>query len=202
MPPDLIGEGLAETVAKINENIVMHAGDPFMQADSEMQQTLRRYATAEMKEWAKMILAKRDAGEEKMLEHSVLLAEQYLADTHGEGETAPVEVHVMQLGDWAIVGLPGEIFTCIGTRIKANSPFAKTIVVELESGANGYISPDVIQDCGAYEGIYSTIAFTGHGTVDVLVNGATEMLKKMHKNYLETVAGGIVNRPPHVSRKN
>ena len=61
----------------------------------------------------------------------------------------------------------------------------KTLVVELESGANGYISPDVIQDCGAYEGIYSTIAFTGHGTVDVLVNGATKMLNAMHKEYLD-----------------
>ena len=108
----------------------------------------------------------------------------------------------MQLGDWAIVGLPGEIYTCIGTRIKATSPFANTLVVELESGANGYISPDIIQDCGAYEGIYSSIAFTGHGTVDVLVNGATKALCEMHKNYIDKTIGGVINRPPHISRKN
>lgn len=201
-PPELIGEGLAETVAKINESIVMRAGEPFMQANSKLHETLRRYATEEMKEWAKMILAKRDAGEEKMLEHSILLAEQYLADTHKEGDKAEVEIHTIQLGDWVIVGLPGEIFTCIGTRIKANSPFPKTLVVELESGANGYISPDTIQDCGAYEGIYSTIAFTGHGTVDVLVNGATEMLREMHKEYLDKTFGGLINRPVYISRKN
>ncbi len=201
-PPELIGEGLAETVAKINENIVTKADEPFMQASSEMQTTLRRHATAEMREWAKMIMAKKEAGEEKMLEHSVLLAEQYLAEPEDMPATCEVEVHVMQLGDWAIVGLPGEIYTCIGTRIKANSPFPKTLVVELESGANGYISPDIIQDCGAYEGIYSTIAFTGHGTVDVLVNGATKILNAMHKEYLDKAIGGLVNRPVHVSRKN
>ena len=137
-----------------------------------------------------------------MLEHSVLLAEQYLAEPEEMPATCEVEVHVMQVGDWAIVGLPGEIYTCIGTRIKANSPFPNTLVVELESGANGYISPDVIQDCGAYEGIYSTIAFTGHGTVDVLVNGATKMLREMHKNYLDKTIGGVVYRPVYISRKN
>ena len=201
-PPELIGEGLAETVAKINESIVTKADEPFMQASSEMQTTLRRHATAEMRAWAKMIMDKKAAGEEKMLEHSVLLAEQYLAEPEEMPATCEVEVHVMQLGDWVIVGLPGEIYTCIGTRIKANSPFPKTLVVELESGANGYISPDVIQDCGAYEGIYSTIAFTGHGTVDVLVNGATKMLNAMHKEYLDKAIGGLVNRPVYISRKN
>ena len=199
-PPEQIGEGLAETVAKINEGITMK-DEPFIGAASEMQTTLRRHATDEMRAWAKMIMDKKAAGEQ-MLEHSVLLAEQYLSEPAEMPATCEVEVHVMQVGDWAIVGLPGEIYTCIGTRIKANSPFPNTLVVELESGANGYISPDIIQDCGAYEGIYSTIAFTGHGTVDVLVNGATKMLNAMHKEYLDKTIGGVINRPVYISRKN
>ena len=101
----------------------------------------------------------------------------------------------MQIGQWVVVGLPGEIYTCIGTRIKANSPFPNTIVVELANGAQGYISPDIIQDCGAYEGIYSSIAYTGHGTVDVLVNGATSMLNAMHKNYIDAVIGNFKFHP-------
>ena len=200
-PPELIGEGLAETVAKINENITMKNAYPFIAAASEMQTTLRRHATAEMRAWAKMIMDKKAAGEQ-MLEHSVLLAEQYLAEPEEMPATCEVEVHVIQVGDWAIVGLPGEIYTCIGTRIKANSPFPNTLVVELESGANGYISPDIIQDCGAYEGIYSTIAFTGHGTVDVLVNGATGLLNEMHKEYLDKTIGGVIYRPVYIGRKN
>ncbi len=201
-PPELIGEGLAETVTKISATLAMKEGDPFMQARSEMHETLRRHATNEMRAWAKMIMDKKAAGEEKMMEHSLLLAEQYLAEPAEMPATCEVEIHTMQLGDWVIVGLPGEIYTCIGTRIKANSPYPKTLVVELESGANGYISPDIIQDCGAYEGIYSSIAFTGHGTVDVLVRGATGMLREMHKNYLDKTLGGIVYRPAHISRKN
>ena len=200
-PPEMIGEGLAETVTKINASITMKNADPFIGAASEMQETLRRHATDEMRAWAEMIMDKKAAGEQ-MLEHSVLLAEQYLSEPEEMPATCEVEVHVMQVGDWAIVGLPGEIYTCIGTRIKANSPFPNTLVVELESGANGYISPDVIQDCGAYEGIYSTIAFTGHGTVDVLVNGATKMLNAMHKEYLDKTVGGVIYRPVYISRKN
>ena len=106
---------------------------------------------------------------------------------YGKGKLTPLMAHA------AVIESKG---------IKANSPYPKTLVVELESGANGYISPDVIQDCGAYEGIYSTIAFTGHGTVDVLVNGATKMLNAMHKEYLDKAIGGVTYRPVYISRKN
>ena len=193
-PPQLIGEGLAETVAEINKDIKPVEGEAFIQTRSELHETVRRFATEEMKEWAKMIMAKKEAGE-TINPHSGELARQYLLDESGYPEKVALEIHVMQIGGWVVVGLPGEIYTCIGTRIKANSPFANTIVVELANGAQGYISPDIIQDCGAYEGIYSSIAYTGHGTVDVLVNGATAMLRDMHKNYIEEVVGDFRFHP-------
>ena len=141
-----------------------------------------------------MIIAKKNAGE-IVGGHTGEVARQYLLDESGYPEKVALEIHVMQIGGWVVVGLPGEIYTSIGTRIKANSPFANTIVVELANGAQGYISPDVIQDCGAYEGIYSSIAYTGHGTADVLVNGATSMLDQMHKDYIDAVTGGLVMHP-------
>ncbi len=193
-PPEIIGEGLAETVAEINKGIKTNADNVFIQTKSELHETVRRFATEEMKEWAKMIMAKKEAGE-KVSPHSGELARQYLLDESGYPENVALEIHVMQVGGWVVVGLPGEIYTCIGTRIKANSPFANTLVVELANGAHGYISPDIIQDCGAYEGIYSSIAYTGHGTADVLVNGTTSMLQKMHKNYIDAVTGGLVMNP-------
>ena len=196
VPPEQIGEGLAETVAKINERIVMREGDLFINTRSEQHMTLRRFATEEMKKWAKKIADKQAAGEE-VRDHTGEVARQYLLDESKYPKKVPIEIHVMQVGPWAVVGLPGEIYTRIGTRIKANSPFANTLVVELANGANGYISPDITQDCGAYEGIYSTIAFTGHGTVDVLVNGATKMLEEMHKEFLGAVLpeGRVVMHP-------
>ena len=193
-PPEQIGEGLAETVAKINEGIETLGGDTFIQTKSELHETVRRFATEEMKEWARMIMAKKEAGED-VFPHSGELARQYLLDESGYPEKVALEIHVMQIGQWVVVGLPGEIYTCIGTRIKANSPFPNTIVVELANGAQGYISPDIIQDCGAYEGIYSSIAYTGHGTVDVLVNGATSMLNAMHKDYIDAVIGNFKFHP-------
>lgn len=192
--PQLIGEGLAESVQRINDRILMRDEEMQLGGWSEMHMTKRRRTSDEERAWAARMLEKKEAGEE-VSAHTLLLCEQYLADESHLPEEVPVEIHTVQIGPWAVVGLPGEIYSCIGKRIKANSPFADTLVVELESGANGYISPDIIQDCGAYEGIYSSIAFTGHGTVDVLVNGATEMLNRMHKEYLDKAFGNIVLRP-------
>ena len=89
------------------------------------------------------------------------------------------EISVLQLGPWTIVGLPGEIYSDIGLRIKTSSPFANTIVVEIANGYNGYVSPDIIQRSGCYEGRYSKVAYTGLGTEKVLVDGASNMLSAL-----------------------
>ena len=201
-----IGEGLANVIKAVQPDLVADEKEIFIQGKYETISVPRRHATPEMKAWAEQKMKKVEAAKaagEKYDVHGEICARQYLAeDPATVPATASIGIHVLQIGDTVYVGLPGEIYTCIGTRIKANSPFPNTLVVELESGANGYISPDIIQDCGAYEGIYSTIAFTGHGTVDVLVNGATKMLNEMHKEYLDKTIGGVVYRPVYISRKN
>ncbi len=189
-PPQLIGEGLAETVARINETIVTTDADAYIDGRCETRMTRRRFATAELRQWAARMLALRDAGQE-LTEHTQLVAEQYLRDESRLPAQVPLEIHTLQFGPWAVVGIPGELFTCIGKRIKANSPFANTLVVELEGGTNGYLSPDIAQDAGSYEAIYSDIAFTGQGTADVLVDGATALLQEMYREFLRATLGGV-----------
>ena len=89
------------------------------------------------------------------------------------------EISVLQIGPWTIVGLPGEIYSDIGLKIKANSPFANTIVTEIVNGYNGYVSPDIIQFSRCYEGRYSNVAYTGLGTDRVIIDGATHMLNAL-----------------------
>ena len=193
-PPRAIGEGLAETVARINETIVTDDSELYITARCGQSMTRRRFATPEQKEWAARMLAKRDAGEE-LNEHTQMVAEQYVRDESQLPQQVPLGLHAVQVGPWAVVGIPGEPFSCIGKRIKANSPFANTLVVELEGGTNGYLSSDTAQDGGCYEAIYSDIAFTGHGTVDVLVEGNTALLEDMFREYIEATLGGMKPDP-------
>ncbi len=54
-------------------------------------------------------------------------------------DTIPVEQTCFALGDCAFLTFPGELYTEIGLRIKAASPFAHTYIVDLADGYIGYI---------------------------------------------------------------
>jgi neutral ceramidase len=62
-----------------------------------------------------------------------------------------VEVQAFLLGDVALVGLPSEIFTEFGLKIKAESPFPETFVAELVNGWHGYIPTQEAFQHGGYE---------------------------------------------------
>ena len=181
---EVIGEGLAQTIVNLTPPLVTKEKEVLIQAKYATFPVARRFATPEMKEWAGRFLEytakKREAGE-KYNRHDELCAIQYLEDESSYPQTVDVGVHVMQIGEWVIVGLPGEIYSEIGRKIKALSPFANTVVVELADGSHGYIAPDYIQRAGCYEGIYSNIAYTGLGTADTLIEGATLMLKGLYE---------------------
>jgi hypothetical protein len=144
-----------------------------------MHLTTRRRANDELFEWARGIKDKEAAGDKVSL-HDVLLANFYLS----EEITPPphnmdFEITVLQIGPWTIVGLPAEIYSDIGLKVKSCSPFANTIVAEIVNGYNGYVSPDKIQFARCYSGRYSNVAYTGLGTEKVIVDGATNMLNAL-----------------------
>ena len=62
-----------------------------------------------------------------------------------------VEVQGFGLGDFAIVTNPAELFCEFGTRIRAGSPCAVTMPVELANGACGYVPYARSFDHGGYE---------------------------------------------------
>lgn len=69
--------------------------------------------------------------------------EQYIVNAFDawphDGRIADVPVHVLRLGEIAIVGLPGEIFTDWGKVIKHWSPAKYTLIAELANDWFGYI---------------------------------------------------------------
>lgn len=192
-----IGEGLAETVKNITPELVTAAGEHHIQGKCQMHVTARRSATRDQREWAKRFLAENAPAETDLEVRSSILAKLYGTDPAAFPKTVDLELQALQIGPWAIIGIPGEVYSNIGLRIKANSPFANTIVVELANGTHGYMSPDAVQESGCYEGIYSNVAYTGHGTDRVLVDGATGMLNALYEADNIVSFGGFRNKNPY-----
>ena len=194
IPAEEIGNGLAETVKNLCPPPVTEAKDIRIEGRSRMYLTSRRKASRAQKEWAQKTVEAMNAGVE-VRKREQLLADMYLHEDPAIPNTVDIEIQVLQIGPWTIVGLPGEIYSDIGLKIKANSPFANTVIVEIANGYTGYISPDIIQRAGNYEGIYSMVAYTGLGSADVLINGATDMLNAMFYADNQASFGGLRDKP-------
>ena len=63
---------------------------------------------------------------------------------------APVEFHVIRLGDIAIATNPFELYLDYGVRIKARSPAVLTLLVQLSCGHCGYLPTEKGVQGGGY----------------------------------------------------
>ncbi len=95
-----------------------------------------------------------------------------------QGKPLDAEVQVIALGDQiAWVGLPGEIFTELGSAIKQASPFPLTIVTELAHGPVTYIPNEAAFPQGNYEVVSSRAA---QGSGEKLVAAANTLLNDLY----------------------
>jgi hypothetical protein len=92
-----------------------------------------------------------------------------------DAKPVPIRLSVLLLGDVAICGISGEVFTQIGERIKKSSPCPETIVITHVNGSSGYLPTDE-----AYERIGYEILVTGvkRGVEKLLVEGATRAIRQ------------------------
>jgi neutral ceramidase len=94
------------------------------------------------------------------------------------GKPLQAEVQVIALGDQiAWVGLPGEVFTELGTAIKRASPFPMTIVAELAHGPVTYFPNDAAFEQGNYEVVTSRAA---RGSGERLATAAHALLRELY----------------------
>jgi neutral ceramidase len=66
-------------------------------------------------------------------------------------KTVPVTLQALRIGGLGIVAIPCEVFSEIGLRIKAESPFRSTFTIELANGYNGYLPTEAQHALGGYE---------------------------------------------------
>jgi neutral ceramidase len=93
----------------------------------------------------------------------------------------PAELQCLALSrDHVLVGIPGELFTELGLRIKAASPFADTHVVGAANGMVGYLPTRQAFDGGGYECTLITSSCLAPEAGDMVVAAALDMLRELH----------------------
>lgn len=95
-------------------------------------------------------------------------------------KTEEVEVIVIRIGDSALVFLPGEVFVEFGLKIKKNSRFKPTLVIELCNSGLGYIPTNeaFIQNTG-YEERLSRSSRLIPEAGDLITKAAINLLKEV-----------------------
>ncbi len=174
--PEAIGAGLCSTVVEINADINADNSAPEIASISKSIVLARRYKTDEDYKWAQEIAKDMASHDSK----SRAFATEYLESDDNVSPEIGFEIHTIRLGDWAIVGLPSEIFTEIGYRIKTASPFENTLIFELANGTHGYIATKTVHESTAYESKVSKVnACTAKDSADRIVKAALAQLKEL-----------------------
>ncbi|MBC7464088.1 MAG: hypothetical protein H7227_07505 [Actinobacteria bacterium] len=116
---------------------------------------------------------------------------EWLKDILKMARTAPLpeflvgEIWAARLGDAAIVGTPGELFSELGAEVRRRSPFATTIFAGYCQGVLGYVSTPEEYQFGGYE---PTVAQRGYGhpapfspaASRMLVEESVALLERLH----------------------
>ena len=98
------------------------------------------------------------------------------------GEVRRTWLQVMLIGDVALVGVPGELFTSLGIEIKRRSPFRYTYVVELANDYIGYIPDKEAFDLGGYQVWTGFHSFVERGTGERIVDEAVRLLTRLRES--------------------
>jgi neutral ceramidase len=140
----------------------------------------RRRISPEERAWAEQILA-RTGGTIAPVADGV--GDDYIAlllrDIWEAGETIPVEQTCVAVGDCAFLTFPGELYTEIGLRIKAASPFVHTQIVGLADGYMGYVpTRQAIAEGGYAEDTRHVDA----GAEEIILERSLALLRSIHSD--------------------
>ncbi len=97
-----------------------------------------------------------------------------------EPAVRPTPVMGLRIGDLGILGMGGEMFCDYGLQVKARSPFARTMTVELANDFLGYCATDVALQQGGYETRLCRWAKAAPGTEKRMVDAAGRVLNRLH----------------------
>ncbi|MGC9319246.1 MAG: hypothetical protein ACP5KN_14535, partial [Armatimonadota bacterium] len=172
-----VGNVLAAECWKVWSQLRERQTDVTVAAASEYP-TFRRRTLAEEQE-------RVVAGGVRAIEQVHQARQELYAREREEVEKLPVEqqtqVQALRIGDLAMVGIPGETFVEYGLAIKRNSPFGRTMTVELANDYLGYLPTDEGLDQGGYETWLAISARAAKGTEQTMVQAAQTALEAVQE---------------------
>jgi len=171
-----LGQMLGETVTKAIEESKLASGEQPSLAvrSSVVEAALQSYSEGEIDQARKNLEL---VGTRELPFIGQVEAYKIVDLQRQSGKSIPLEVQAFRLNkDTAIVTLPAEIFVEFGLAIKAASPFANTLVIELTNDSIGYIPTKKAFAEGSYETVNSRIA---PGAGEKLVEAANGLLKEL-----------------------
>jgi len=101
-------------------------------------------------------------------------------DMKAKSPTVPVEIQAMRIGDAGVVSNSTEFFCQLGLDIKAGSPFAATLVVELANGYNGYAPTEAAFAGGGYETRTARSSYLAPGAGEETVRQSVRLLDELY----------------------
>lgn len=95
-------------------------------------------------------------------------------------ETYNAEVHIIRLGDIALVTCPFELFLDYGNRLKARSYAEQTFIMQLSCGRGGYLPTEKAEKGGHYSA-YVASGNVGHEGGDMMIRIMIDHVNRMFK---------------------
>ncbi|MBQ7363887.1 MAG: hypothetical protein IJW48_05520 [Clostridia bacterium] len=91
-------------------------------------------------------------------------------------DSFPFVLSAISVGDFALVGIPGELFVEIGRRVERESVFGATFVCCLTNGGDCYFPTESAYDEGGYEARSSKL---DRSAENIVVNGIKELFSEL-----------------------
>ena len=179
---------LADMAAKACKTVEYRADATITMAEARMNLKYR-VPDQQRLEWAQKIVAAM-GDRLPRTQPEIYAREQIMLH---ERQNTEVVVQALRLGDIAIATTPCETYALTGLKLKARSPLARTMVIELANGGDGYIPPPEHHPLGGY----NTWAARSAG-LEVL---AEPKIVETALTLMEKVAGKPRREPGHLKNK-
>ena len=138
-------QGLLAIAKTVFESVEFQEDASLAMAESRIPMKYR-VPNRQLLDWSQRIVDAMESDTPKdRLE--VYAREQVLLD---QMQSTEIVVQAIRLGDIVIASTPNETYALTGLKLKAQSPFPKTMVIELANGADGYIPPPEQHLLGGY----------------------------------------------------
>ena len=130
---------------------------------------------------AKAMVAIKDKDAiEKLPRRAQNYARSTVAAAERAEKTITVKVQAIRIGDFAVCGIPFEVFVEIGLDLKKRSPFPQTMVIGLANARHGYLPTLEQHPLGGYETWLGTNVVQEDTSV-ILTDNLLEMLAELKK---------------------